>query len=109
MARANNGGWNSIKVGSEYQYKEDWFIAKVKVIEDNSDEKYYRFKLEIMPYLDYPTSLDADGKETEFEISHIKDSGFYNGMLQLYEWDKREYVTRLELDTFLKNRENPNE
>lgn len=36
MARANNGGWDFIKVGQQYQYKEDGIIAIVTVLEDNS-------------------------------------------------------------------------
>jgi hypothetical protein len=80
MARANNNGWDFVKVGKTYQYKEDGFIAMVTILEDNSDEKYYRFKIRV------EKSNFMPPQNGEFEISHIKDlGGVYSGMLQLYE------------------------
>jgi len=82
MARANNGGWDFVKVGKTYQYKEDSFIAIVKVLEDNSDDKCYRFKLQVEKAT-YEPHFAENGI---FEIYHIKDvDGYYNGMLQFYE------------------------
>ncbi len=79
MARANNGGWDFVKVGGTYQYKEDWFFAMVKVIEDNSTAEEYRFKLQVQK-----STIEMTG-DAEFEISHVKDlDGYYNGMTQLF-------------------------
>lgn len=83
MARANNGGWDFVKVGSTYQYKEDGWIAMVKIIEDNSTADEYRFKLWVEKATDEPPQ---DG---EFEISHAKEvDGYYSGMLQIYEHEE---------------------
>ena len=78
MSRANEG-WDFIKVGKVYQYKEDIFVAMVKVLEDNSAEDFYKFKLQVLA-----SNLDMAGEE--FDIEHQKDTGgYWNGMLQLYE------------------------
>jgi len=85
MARANDHGWDFVKVGGIYQYKEDGFIAFVKILEDNSDDKYYRFKLQVerCNYEEPPQDGDQEGV---FNISHAKDlDGYWSGMLQLYE------------------------
>jgi hypothetical protein len=80
MARANNNGWDFIKVGGEYQYKEDHFIGMVKVLEDNSDDEMYRFKIQVLK-----ANCKDIGPEP-FDVSHAKDpSGYYSGMLQFYE------------------------
>lgn len=82
MSRANNGGWDFVKVGGTYQYKEDGYIAMVKVLEDNSTENEYRFKLKV------EKATQSIGDD-EFEISHMKDlTGVYSGMLQLYEQEE---------------------
>lgn len=84
MARANNGGWDFVTVGKSYQYKEDWFIAIVTVLEDRSDEKYYRFLLRI----DKATDM-ADDDRSEFVLEHVKNlDGYYSGMSQLYEGEE---------------------
>ena len=81
MARAINGGWDFVKVGKMYQYKEDWFIAIVTILEDNSDEEFYRFKLQV------EKSSGDPPQNGVFEIEHIKKlPGIYSGMLQLYEF-----------------------
>ena len=80
MARANNNGWDFVKAGESYQYKEDCFIAMVTVLEDNSDDEYYRFKLQV------EKSSDPPPQNGVFEIINTKtDTGYYSGMLQLYE------------------------
>ena len=80
MSRANNNGWDFVKVGGSYQYKEGGFIAMVTVVEDNSDDDYYRFTLRV----DKATFTPPDNGE--FEISHIKNlDGVYSGRSQLYE------------------------
>ena len=84
MARANNGGWDFIKVGGTYQYKEDWFIAMVTILEDNSTENEYRFKLQTEQSNEEPPTEDGM-EEGVFTISHIKKvGGYYSGMLQFY-------------------------
>jgi hypothetical protein len=91
MARASEGsGWNFVKVGGTYQYKEDGFIAFVTVLEDNSDDKYYRFKLQVER-----CNYEKPPQNGVFNISSIKElNGVYSGMLQLYEqpeYSVREY------------------
>lgn len=82
MSRAPNNGWDFIKVGGTYQYKEDWFIAMVKVLEDKSDGEYYRFVLRFEKATHYPFFAENG----VCEISHVKQmDGIYSGMLQLYE------------------------
>lgn len=81
MARANNGGWDFVKVGGTYQYKEDGWIAMVTVIEDKSNEDVYEFVLQTEKATDTPPTEDG-----QFDImSTKKDEGYYSGMLQLYE------------------------
>lgn len=83
MARAVNNGWDFVKVGKSYQYKEDWFIAIVTILEDNSDKENYRFKLRVEKATEEPP------QNGEFEISHDKTfNGIYSGMIQLYETDE---------------------
>jgi len=78
MARSGRRGWDFVKVGKKYQYKEEDFIAIVKVLEDNSDEEAYRFKLKVLAAT---YSFDPI-----FDIMHSKNfDGLYNGMMQFYE------------------------
>jgi hypothetical protein len=98
MARANNGGWDFVKVGKTYQYKEDSFIAIVKVLEDTSDDKNYRFKLQVEKATFEPPTEDGI-----FEISHDKDpGGYWSGMLQFYENEEYfcNYKWKRENETF---------
>lgn len=85
MSRATNGGWDFVKVGGIYQYKEDGWVAMVKIIEDNSTNEEYRFKLQTQEATDEPPTEEGE-EEGVFNISHIKDMGgmLYSGMLQLY-------------------------
>ena len=81
MARANNGGWDFVKVGEVYQYKEDWFIAMVTILEDNSDDKYYSFKVRVEK-----SNMAPSSQSGEFEVCFVKDlDGVFSGMSQLYE------------------------
>ena len=83
MSRAVNNGWDFVKVGKQYQYKEDWFIAMVTILEDNSDEGNYRFKLRVDKATEQPP------QNGEFEIMHDKTfNGVYSGMIQLYETEE---------------------
>ena len=87
MARANNNGWDFVKVGESYQYKEDWFIADVHVLEDNSDDDYYKFKLRIDK-----SSMGFKSDPEPFDISATKKlTGVYSGQLQLYPFPEYRY------------------
>jgi hypothetical protein len=78
MARANNGGWDFVKEGETYQYKEDGWIAMVTVVKDNSTDEHYAFDLRV-------EKATEDWGLREFDIMNVKgDSGYYSGMLQIY-------------------------
>ena len=79
MSRANDGGWDFVKVGEVYQYKEDWLVGMFEVIEISSDEEFYGFKLR-------PLLTNTNIGKDSFDISHSKDpGGMWSGMQQLYE------------------------
>lgn len=79
MARPSNNGWDFIKVGETYQYKEGSFIAEVTILEDNSTDEEYSFKVQV------ENSNYRAPKDT-FTVSHIKNfSGVYSGQSQFYE------------------------
>lgn len=86
MARSSDsGGWDFVKVNEIYQYKEDSYLAMVKVIEDNSDTDAYKFKLEVQQ-ANYDWIPDR-----VFDISFSKSfEGCYSGQVQLYE--NEEYI-----------------
>lgn len=98
MARANNKGWDFVKVGETYQYKEDWFLALVTVLEDKSTDDTYIFRLRTELSNEPPPTHEGE-EEGIFTISHLKDpGGYYNGMIQFYKepeynlvpaWDRR--------------------
>ena len=81
MSRAPEG-WDFVKVGGIYQYKEDWFIGIVEVLEDNSTDEYYSFKLNV---------LQSTHELSIFDVSYKKEEkGYYSGMSQFYDYP--EYV-----------------
>ena len=84
MSRPVNGGWDFVKAGEIYQYKESPMIAMVRVLEDNSDDEWYNFKVRVLK-----STHDISSKE--FTVGHVKDCpGIYNEMQQFYE--DEEYV-----------------
>lgn len=86
MSRAPNGGWDFVKVGQTYQYKEDSWIAMITILEDNSNKKYYNFKVRIDK-----SSIDFTSDPDPLEISFIKElDGVFSGMSQIYE--NEEYI-----------------
>lgn len=97
--RSNRNGWDSIQKGKIYQYKEGGFICFVKVIEDISDKETYRFRVRILPYLDYPAKLSDN--TNEWDISASKNCPYmFDGMIQLYDVDDSAsgYISRAEID-----------
>ena len=85
MARSEDNGWDFIKVGETYQYKEDGggigtaIVAMVKILGDNSDEEYYHFVVKRVQ------GGKAFGDEP-FTVVHLKNiGGIRNGMPQFYE------------------------
>jgi len=95
-------GWDFVKLGGFYQFREDNFIAKVKVIKDNSDEKYYNFRLEIQPHPGFPSTVpdstivpEESGTGSKiFEVGYKKgETDFFGLDMHFYEWDKRPYFS----------------
>ena len=84
MSRGVNGGWDFVKVGETYQYKEDGWLCEVKVLKDNSTEKEYNFRLQVEK-----SNWPKEVIPTEFTVSHNKEfNGIYNGMNQIYETEE---------------------
>ena len=89
MARPENNGWDFVKVGEVYQYKEEVgasiggaVIAMVKILEDNSDDNWYCFTVQIT---EGKSALDIFGSKP-FPVAHEKNiGGIYSGMPQFYE------------------------
>ena len=88
MARSENAGWDFIKVGETYQYKEEGFgigsaiIGMVEILEDTSDDEWYRFLVQVV---EGGTALKAWGNKP-FPVAHKKNiGGIYSGMPQFYE------------------------
>ena len=74
-----------LEVGGHYQYQEDRLtdfgsksIQEVELIEDNSNNEYYKLKLK-----------DLDDGEI-FEVEMAKGNFYYGGMPRI--WDEGEYV-----------------
>jgi len=87
VARSENNGWDFVKVGETYQYKEEIgpgmaMIAMVKILEDNSSDEWYSFLVE-------PVKVNKpfDKEMTKpFTVGHAKNiGGIYSGMPQFYE------------------------
>ena len=85
MARPENNGWDFVKVGGVYQYKEEGIgigsavVAMVEILGDNSSDEFY----------DFTVKRVKGGKEfgdMPFGVSHKKNiGGIYSGMPQFYE------------------------
>jgi hypothetical protein len=95
MARANDYGWDFVKEGKTYQYKEWPLLAMVTILEDNSTKDEYRFKLRVEK-----SNLNEEYTPLEFIVTSSKDDkGYYNNMMQFYEneeyfcnykWERKE-------------------
>ena len=88
MARSENGGWDFIKVGKTYQYKEDGggignaVVGMVKILEDTSDDEWYNFLVQVT---EGKTALEVWG-DKPIPVGHKKNiGGIYSGMPQFYE------------------------
>ena len=88
MTRSENNGWDFIKVGETYQYKDDGIgignatIAMVKILEDTSDDDWYNFKVKVV---EGDKALKEWGTKP-FNVGHKKNiGGVYSGMPQFYE------------------------
>ncbi len=90
MARANNKGWDFLKVGKSYQYLEDGLIAMVTILEDNSTDEEYKLKIR---FDKANQKLNDDQEDVIYNIVNSKNAvGFYSGMLQFYE--EEEYIVK---------------
>jgi len=78
MSTAQNNGWDFVKIGETYQYKEGSFIAMISIIEDNSDEENYRFTIKILEANREPLLIICD------IFSQKKISFGYPGMCLIY-------------------------
>lgn len=68
-----------IVVGKEYDYSEDQFMCKCRVLKDDSDDEFLRFTLEWL-------KGDFEG-EKPTQISARKGYYGYNGMWRLWDAD----------------------
>lgn len=69
---------DEVEVGKCYQYKEDSWVADVKVLETENGQDGIRFKLKVLK-CNYPTG------ETTFECWAAAGHYAYNGMWRLYD------------------------
>lgn len=60
MSTSPNNGWDFVKIGETYQYKEGSFIAMISIVEDKSDDEYYRFTIKILEANREPPSMICD-------------------------------------------------
>jgi hypothetical protein len=79
MSRAVKSGWDFVEAGKIYQYKEDSLIALIKIMEDDSDDERYRFRVRIL-------KSNIKLRDPEFTLISTKRlDGYYSGMPQIYE------------------------
>lgn len=64
-------------------YREDDWVAEVVVLEDNSDEKWKRFKLKVVKALQASNIYKPTKNGTIFCVDALKNSGCYTGMWSL--------------------------
>ncbi len=88
MARSEDDGWDFIKAGETYQYKEDGggigtaVVGMVKILGDNSTDEIYSFLVQVV---EGKTALKIWGSKP-FSVGHAKNiGGIYSGMPQFYE------------------------
>jgi hypothetical protein len=87
MARPINNGWDFIRVGKTYHYREGRLVAEIEVTEDNSTIERYDFQIKINK------SIIKDATRKTIRCDHIKDiKGIYSGMPALYEMSDNVYT-----------------
>lgn len=75
-----------LEIGKNYQYKEGSDIVDVELVEDNSDDKMWRFVF--MPLHPYPEYWEmADDEKLEVEM--MKGNFYFPTMPRI--WDEDEY------------------
>ena len=88
MATIHNNGWDFVKEGETYQYKEGGLIGMVKILENKSTDEEYRFLIKFL-------KSTFDVGEDPITISGTKRiDGHYSGMCNFYEHEEywvREY------------------
>jgi hypothetical protein len=67
-----------VSVGQQYTYKEDFYVAEVKVLEDASDSKGIGFKLEVL-------KENVDSGNKTFDVWAAVGHYAYSGMWRLYD------------------------
>lgn len=93
MITATNNGWDFIKVGNTYQYKDDWFVANVTILSDLSNEYNYIFIVKINE-----ANIEQYEEKNILEIVNTKNSSTQSNNTQYfseklkygcnYKWDK---------------------
>jgi hypothetical protein len=93
MARAcDSGGWDFIKVGETYQYKEGGLIADILILEDRSTDEFYVFKVRFVA-----SSYPIEKGNREMEISYSKTfKGYFHGMSQLFSNSPYYFTNRID-------------
>ena len=79
-----------LKLNEEYQYKESGFIADVKLVEDASDNEYWKFGFKILSATHDPYSFDMLDDDGILRITMLKGNFYYPTMPRI--WDKDEYA-----------------
>lgn len=83
MATADNGGWDFIKKGKTYQYKQGDLVGIIKILKIDSTEKNYIFDVIV-------EKASVNPRQIEFKITHKKDlndewvAKNVNDMIQIY-------------------------
>jgi hypothetical protein len=72
---------NEIIVGNEYDYKEEGYECRVKVLEDNSDREGIGFLLKIVPH---DRNHNFYENNQTFNVWAAAGKYAYNGMWRLY-------------------------
>lgn len=83
MTRAcvNDGnGWNFIKLGNNYFYREDSLVAEVAILQDLTTQEMYRFRVKVLR-----SNIPMD-ENLEFNVYYTRSQvGFYIGQAEFYE------------------------
>jgi hypothetical protein len=58
-------------------YRESGWVARVEILEDNSDEKWTRYKLKVIDTIREPTMFKTPGSGMEFEVERNKEYSSY--------------------------------